>query len=287
MIGRRAPVLVFLVLLPLGSLLCQDTFHCTAIETTARPFSRPWITPLARVYLEGENRGWTGWCYTTSTVNGNTVTCSTQTYQCNDMDYEDGICSLCPSPTSPNPGSGYCCGRFTGGCSMYPVWNTETCNWQCQNVSPIILDVDGNGYHLTNAASGVLFDFLGHGQKIQMSWTAAGSTNAFLVLPDADGAVPSGKQLFGNITPQPKCAGGRNGWNALAVDDEPAFGGNGNGMIDLGDEIFSKLRLWQDLNHDGIAVDKYGNRFKYKGQVYGTKDSSLSRVAYDVFFTVQ
>ena len=72
----------------------------------------------------------------------------------------------------------------------------------------------------------VLFDCLGNNHKLQMSWTAPGSTNAFLVLPDESGGVPSGRQLFGNFTKQPPCAGGRNGWNAPAVYDEHANGGN-------------------------------------------------------------
>lgn len=221
----------------------------------------------------------------------------------------------CQEP--PSPPQSYCCGGgqngggFTGGCSQTPVWNGPQCQWQCENVSPIILDVDGSGYHLTDAAGGVAFDFFGGGHPIQTSWTAGGSTNAFLVLPAADGTVSSGRQLFGNVTPQPPCSGGRNGWNALAVYDEPANGGNGNGVIDSGDSVFSQLRLWQDLDHDGVAqpneistlpalgvraislryqevpfTDKFGNRFRYRAQVYGSKDSSLARIAYDVFFVV-
>jgi hypothetical protein len=172
------------------------------------------------------------------------------------------------------------------------------------------LDIDGHGYDLTDAQGGVLFDFLGNGKKIQMSWTAAGSTNALLALDrNGNGAIDNGAELFGNVTPQPPCAGGRNGWNSLAVYDTPEYGGNGDGIIDAQDAVWGKLLLWQDLNHDGIAQpnelfslpalgvkaislkyvytpseDRYGNRFRYKAQVYGTKDSSLGRVAYDVFF---
>src|SRR5215472_4965557 len=54
----------------------------------------------------------------------------------------------------------------------------------CRNSqSPIIIDVDGSGFHLTSVARGVRFDFYGNDHPIQMAWIAPGSTNAFLVLP--------------------------------------------------------------------------------------------------------
>jgi len=68
--------------------------------------------------------------------------------------------------------------------------------------SPIIIDTDGKGFHLTSAQNGVLFDIAGNGRLVQMAWTAAGSTNAFLALPH-NGEILTGKDLFGNFTPQP------------------------------------------------------------------------------------
>jgi hypothetical protein len=43
------------------------------------------------------------------------------------------------------------------------------------------------------------------------------------------------------------------GFAALAVYDQPAHGGNGGGIIHTRDAIFSSLRPWIDLNHDGIS----------------------------------
>ncbi|HYX26670.1 MAG TPA: hypothetical protein VFC23_21130, partial [Thermoanaerobaculia bacterium] len=40
---------------------------------------------------------------------------------------------------------------------------------------------------------------------------------------------------------------------ALAVYDTPAFGGNGDGMIDQQDLIWPHLRIWMDKNFDGIC----------------------------------
>ena len=65
--------------------------------------------------------------------------------------------------------------------------------------SPIIIDTDGKGFHLTSARNGVLFDIAGDGHLVQMAWTAAGSTNAFLALPH-NGEILTGKegQALGN-----------------------------------------------------------------------------------------
>lgn len=186
--------------------------------------------------------------------------------------------------------------------------------------SPIIIDTEGEGFHLTSAADGVKFDIAGDGHPVQIAWTAIGSRNAFLALDRGDGTISSGKDLFGNFTIQ-DASRHPNGFLALAEFDEPDQGGNGDGIIDERDAVFSKLRLWIDENHDGIAqsnelhalpelgiyslslqffeskrVDQYGNAFRYKAQVNPgkkrdqrdrTEAGEVGRWAYDVFFTVR
>lgn len=82
----------------------------------------------------------------TNTVLGVCVTVNTETNQLpvkqNNVD--------CCQQTYPVPSQSTCCGGFDGGCSMTPVWVQSACAYECENVSPIILDIDGNGYHLTN-----------------------------------------------------------------------------------------------------------------------------------------
>lgn len=172
--------------------------------------------------------------------------------------------------------------------------------------SPIILDVSGNGFLLTNAQGGVKFDIAGINNPVQIAWTAPGAQNAFLCLPDIHGQCDDGKDLFGNFTSQP-ASPAPNGFAALAVYDNPGHGGNGDGIIDAHDAIFSRLRLWIDANHDGISqpnelftlpqfgiisisldyktdmrTDQYGNIFRYRAQVGST--NGAGRMAYDVFF---
>jgi hypothetical protein len=146
---------------------------------------------------------------------------------------------------------------------------------------------------------------------LQMGWTAQGADNAFLALPGPDGRVHNGKQLFGNFTPQPT-SDTPNGFAALAVYDLPANGGNGDGIIDARDAIFTSLRLWIDANHDGVSqpeelhtlpslginsislnykmsqkTDQYGNVFRYRAQVNPDNPTDAGKTAYDVFFVIQ
>jgi hypothetical protein len=161
---------------------------------------------------------------------------------------------------------------------------------------PVVVSLDGALFPMTNAAGGVRFDFFNNGKPVKVSWTAAGAQVGWLVMDrNGSGAITNGSQLFSNVTPQPAIADKRLGFIALAQWDKPSMGGNGDGQITSKDWVFSRLRVWTDLNHNGISdpgelltmqqagiqaisahylpdnwTDQYGNRFQNRAQISWT-----------------
>ncbi len=190
------------------------------------------------------------------------------------------------------------------------TWDPEWCGCVIQT-TPILVDVAGNGFDLTNSADGVTFNLNAIGGSESLGWTRAGADDAWLALDrNGNGMIDDGTELFGDITAQPEPLAGekKNGFRALAEYDKSANGGNGNGRIEKGDSIFSSLRLWQDTNHNGLSepselytlpslnvsslaldykyskkTDANGNRFGFRAKVESPHGQQLGRWAWDVY----
>lgn len=210
-------------------------------------------------------------------------------------------------------GDGWCCpylGGDFGVCDPPEQWSFA--QGACvQGSSPIVLDVDGNGFDLTNAQDGVNFDLDADNLSERLSWTRGSSDDAWLALDrNRNGLIETGRELFGNYTEQPAPPPGeeKNGFLALAAFDRTENGGNGDGIINNLDSVFDDLRLWQDANHNGLSeptelntlpslglaridlnytvsrrTDQYGNQFRYRAKVRDVHGAQVGRWAWDVF----
>ncbi len=111
---------------------------------------------------------------------------------------------------------------------------------------PLVLDLDGDGIETVSLGdSNVYFDHDGDFFAEKTGWLSG--DDGFLALDkDGNGRIDDISELFGGV--------GLSGFGVLGVYDEAANGGNGDGVIDAGDLIWSELRVWQDVDQDGESA---------------------------------
>ena len=274
----------------------EETVACENVPNTTCTTTKPkWVqtTPSSNSY--GLTPGLPKICHRPN-----------ETQQCGSLFTEfcdvDGRCGPGESEPSNYCGVGSSCNpTYSELNSCNGSWSCSTC--ECLWGSPVLIDIEGNRFALTDAARGVNFDIKGDGKPLRWSWTAPNSDDAWLALDrNGNGKIDNGAELFGNWTeqPDPPAGTGRNGFLALAVFDKPEKGGNGDGKINRRDAIFYQLRLWQDKNHNGISeayelhtlselgvetfrldyqqwgwLDQYDNLFKYRAKVHDSQGAQI------------
>ena len=229
---------------------------------------------------------------------------------------------------------------FTDDCAQVDMmWNTEHeqvdfCNQHCWTgcdgatcppqpvttlpnpcpYSPIIIDLDDDGYHLVGLADAVMFDIDADGNPDRISWTAASTADAFLVMDrNGNGTIDDGRELFGNATMMASGLTAPNGYEPLIEFDQPELGGNGDSLITFADSVWSRLQVWIDKDHDAYSdpnelkslaavgitefdtkyrrahmSDDFGNQFRFKSKVMvkNKKGKEKPETTYDVFFVL-
>ena len=135
-----------------------------------------------------------------------------------------------------------------GGMSAFSAAAAEAAT-VAPRIDPLVLDLDGDGIETTSTRNDciILFDHDGDGIKTGTGWVKP--DDGWLVLDrNGNGAIDSGHELFGVNTIKSNGQLAKDGFDALKDLDV-----NQDNKIDSIDEVFANLRIWRDLNQDGIS----------------------------------
>ncbi|WP_232462182.1 calcium-binding protein [Neisseria chenwenguii] len=111
------------------------------------------------------------------------------------------------------------------------------------------MDLDGDGIETvgTSGYAGALFDHSKDGIRTSTGWVSA-DDGLLVVDLNGDGKVNNGGELFGDNYVLKDGNTAANGFAALAEFDT-----NSDGIVDANDERFKELKIWRDLDSDGIS----------------------------------
>ncbi|WP_265257313.1 calcium-binding protein [Verminephrobacter aporrectodeae] len=176
----------------------------------------------------------------------------------------------CPSRDFSEGGdaSGAAGGAGSAGCAAGADGTTPS------RRDPLALDLDGDGIETTSTREGmailfghdacapleancpvrngtvILFDHDADGVKTGTGWVKP--DDGWLVLDrNGNGTIDSGRELFGVDTLKKNGQRATDGFDALKDLDA-----NNDGKINSADSVFANLRIWRDLNQDGISQAK-------------------------------
>lgn len=163
-------------------------------------------------------------------------------------------------------------------------------------VNPLVLDLDGDGIETLDIdETNIAFDMNNDNFAEKIGWL--NGDDAFLVVDkNNNGKIDNQSEMFGSETTK--------GFNDLQ-----AYDSNNDYIIDSRDSLFSELKLWQDINENGITdegelksltdagiksinlgfntinqTEKNGN-YIAEGSTYTKNDGTVGN-AYDVLFAV-
>jgi large repetitive protein len=106
-------------------------------------------------------------------------------------------------------------------------------------VSPIALDLNGDGIKTVSIDRGVKFDLLNTGNAVNVGWISSGD-GLLAVDNNGNGKIDNRAELFGG--------GVGEGFAKLA-----SFDSNSDGFVTAQDADFGKLKVWQDKNTNGTT----------------------------------
>jgi Ca2+-binding RTX toxin-like protein len=140
--------------------------------------------------------------------------------------------------------------------------------------SPLVLDLNGDGVSLVDLkASNVYFDMDNDGLKERTGWVAA--TDGILALDrNQNGLIDDASELFGSSGTLSDVGfdgifdtRGDSGFHKLLIT-QTVF----DGVLDSKDAVFNELRVWRDLNQDGVSD---------KGELFSLNDLGIVSIRVD------
>jgi hypothetical protein len=114
-------------------------------------------------------------------------------------------------------------------------------------ITPLMLDLNGDGVQTTNLQNGTAFDLDADGDLDKTAW--ADKRDGLLVMDlNGDDKIGDGRELFGSATVLKTGETATDGFKALGDLDD-----NQDGLIDANDPAFAKLKVWVDANGNGVT----------------------------------
>lgn len=129
-----------------------------------------------------------------------------------------------------------------------PISGTEIDVTPSDGHTPIVIALQAR-YEFTDVDDGVQFDIDADGDADRVSWPRDGSVAFLFHDRNGNGVPDNGGELFGNYTRLNSGTTARHGFEALLE-----FDANADGAVTADDERWAELRLWQDVDHDGLAT---------------------------------
>ena len=127
------------------------------------------------------------------------------------------------------------------------AWWNQAKQWVLQRRDPLALDLDGDGIETRGADGQVVFDHNNDGVKTGTGWLRP--DDGWLVLDrNSNGTIDNGGELFGVDTVKSDGTQATDGFDALSDLDS-----NDDGVFDAKDTRFADVRVWRDLNQDGVS----------------------------------